>query len=599
MPESAPSDPALALVHEGWDHLKHQRPLAAWASWRRALRIEPEQPAATHALHVLANAGDLPEAARVEYRFLTPTDADRRGRWDARFRGRDLEELAVASEAFASLADDDPADSRARFNQGLCLAWLGRNAEAVAALESAVEALAKAEPDAAVEAWTLAEILRQGGGAESLADDLNHVTLLTWTPGDDPAGFLDDRPDVRPIPNPVDPVTGQPQLSESRIYEWLDRPWPEGEPADPSSSPLPEGEGARSSPETSDLRRVRATVIRLPRSLRLSGTDPVLLETAVAEVGRIVGARVASTRREATPLPLAFLDAAVWAIRMPPGLDEESRGRLNRSAVERYYEDVWILRPRKGLEGISPAEAGRLAASGEAAIGLKLSAVVRLREQLGERPTTALLYQGYPFDRLRRRLGLAPSDPQAIDPLDAASMSGPELDRLDPSTLDDYALADAYESAAALGEDRRTARFARVLTERDPSSLARLDVRALFATLVRQELAEDSAPVALGWIDRAQTVNRSLTGGRDYRAYEIWKAELFVRVGEPENAISVYRHLIHNPPDPALALDAAETLHDAGFDEQARIMARDAMILARTAGDPGLAEMAEAYLSGE
>ena len=639
MPETAPTDPALALVHEGWDHLKHQRPLAAWASWRRALRVEPEQPAAAHALHVLANAGDLPEAARVEYRFLTPLDADRRARWDARFRGRDLEELAVAAEAFGSLADDDPSDSHARFNQGLCLAWLGRNAEAVAALDLAVGALAESEPEAAVGAWTLSEVLRQGGGAEALADDLNHVTLLTWTPGHDPAGFLDGRPDVRPVPNPIDPVTGRPQLTEARLYEWLDRPWPEGEPADLSSSPLPPGEGSgvrgvassaareqgsndghptgdaphpnplpegeggggsfRSPEFAADLRRVRATAIRSPRSLRLSGTDPVLLEEAAAEVARIVGPRVASIRREAAPLPLAFLDAAVWAIRMPPGLDEESRGRLNRSAAERYYEDVWIHRPREGLGGRTPAEAGRLASAGDVVAGAKLSAVVRLREQLGARPTTALLYQGYPFDRLRRRLGLPPTDPEAIDPLDAASMSGPELDKLDPSALDDYALAEAYESAAALGEDRRTARFAGALAARGPSILARLDVRALFATLVRRELAEDSTPVALEWIERAQAVDRALTGGRDRRTYEIWKAEVFVRVGEPDNAVSAYRSLIQDPPDPALALDAAETLRDAGFDDQARIMAQEAIILARRADDPELAGVAEAYLVGE
>ena len=34
------------------------------------------------------------------------------------------------------------------------------------------------------------------------------------------------------------------------------------------------------------------------------------------------------------------------------------------------------------------------------------TAVVRLREQVGSRPSARALYQGYPFDRLRRRLGL-------------------------------------------------------------------------------------------------------------------------------------------------------------------------------------------------
>ena len=58
-------DPALAFVRQGWDHLKLQRPVAAWASWRRALRIDPDHEGATRALDILAAAGDLPLSARA------------------------------------------------------------------------------------------------------------------------------------------------------------------------------------------------------------------------------------------------------------------------------------------------------------------------------------------------------------------------------------------------------------------------------------------------------------------------------------------------------------------------------------------------------
>lgn len=574
MSDAVSTDPILPLIHQGWDHLQRQRPLAAWASWRRALRLEPEHKAATHALQVLANAADLPLAARLEYRFLAPVE-EKRTQWDARFRARDLGDLEIAAEAFSELAEDDPSDAHARFNHALCLAWLGRNAESIEALDRAVRAMAASEPDAAVEAWTLAEVLRQGGGAEDLADDLNHVVTLTWTQGDDPAGFLDGRPEVRAVDNPNDPLTGRPELSEVRLYEWLDR----------------EAVG--------DVRRLRANVVRLPGSLRLSGTDPVLLEEVVAEAERVAAGRIASIWRQATPLPLAFLDAAVWAIRMPTGLDDETRSQLNRSNVERFYEVAWIGRPRRGLEGRSPVEAGRLASEGDAVARVKLEAVVRLREQLGSRPTTAALYQGYPFDRLRRRLGLAPSDPEAVDPLDAASMSGAELDKLDPEALDDYTLGEAYESAAALGVDARTARFASVLAARDPSSMARLDLRALFATLVRRELEEGSTEGAMARLDRAKEVDLALTGGLDGRTFETWKAEVFVRTGNAPGAVRVYQDLIRNPPDPALALDAAETLHDAGFEEEAKMMAREALDLAESADDGPAIEKAKAFLFEE
>ncbi len=230
---------------------------------------------------------------------------------------------------------------------------------------------------------------------------------------------------------------------------------------------------------------------------------------------------------------------------------------------------------------------------------MKLEAVVGLREQLGLRRSTALLYQGYPFDRLRRRLGLEPTDPEAIDLLDAASMSGPELDKLEPSELDDYTLVDAFESAAALGDDRRTARFAEILGGREPSSLARVDLRALFATLIRRDLAEDSTSGALAQIDRAQSVDQVLTGGRDRPMYEVWRAEIFVKVGQAEKAVQVYERLIDESRDAWQAIDAAETLIDAGFDEPGYTMARKALDLGELADQLDVIERAKTLLLGD
>ncbi len=69
MSSNAKSDRSTALVHEGWAHLQSQRPVAAWASWQRALRVDPDSPVAEKALRTLETAGDLPTAARTPYRF--------------------------------------------------------------------------------------------------------------------------------------------------------------------------------------------------------------------------------------------------------------------------------------------------------------------------------------------------------------------------------------------------------------------------------------------------------------------------------------------------------------------------------------------------
>lgn len=428
-PDAGPEDP-LPLIHQGWDHLKRERPLAAWASWQRALRIDPDQPAARQALDLLAYSAELPASARGEYRFRPPTGPDRRSRWDATLQGRDLSDLAEAASAFAGLAADDPADPDAPFNQALCLAWLGRNVEAIEALDRSVGAGAATDFDGAVAAWTLAGILRTGGGAEEAAEV--HGYTLDLSDRADPAELLDDlakRAHLRRLP-PPDDVAGI-----VTVDEWLDRPWPDDE-----TEPL----------TLDEVPRVVAIVIVSPSVLRLSLPDPVL--------GPL---RIFPGWDEGTwhPLPLARLDAAAWTIRLPTWVDETTRHRLTRETIEDYYENRWINRPLRGLGMLTPLQAASRAVPGDLPLLAKLGATIGLREELAERPSASILYQGYPFDRLRHRLGLSPRDPATVDPLEIGFMTAAELGRLNPDSLDDDALADAHRSAVPLGDEELARRF--------------------------------------------------------------------------------------------------------------------------------------------
>ena len=227
----------------------------------------------------------------------------------------------------------------------------------------------------------------------------------------------------------------------------------------------------------------------------------------------------------------------------------------------------------------------------------KLAASISLFEELSVRPAAVELYQGYPFDRLRRRLGLAPRDPEAVDALDASSMSGHDLDRLDPTVLDEHALADAFRSAAALGDDVRTARFADRLVQVKSPALARLDLREVFAPLVRKALADGHPDEALRRIDEAIEIDKATLGGRDRNVFRTWRAELLARVGEPGRAESTYREMVdHASAAASVALDGAETLLDNGHDDQARRLAELARDLALEHGDVATAREAEALL---
>jgi len=556
---------SAALIHEGWNHLQNQRPLAAWGSWQRVLRANPDSTAAQQALSALESASDLPLAARTSYRFREPADSARRASWDEQMRGQSDQDLAATAELFGRLAAADPTDSAAWYNRALCLAWLGRNRPAIDCLDRVLGLDAERAFKEAVDAWALAEVLRQGGGAETLADDLRFACTIAWEPTRT-AWLLDEFPAIERVPTPHEPGNAREDHSEIEVFEWRDRP---------VTGLTPERLAAHRLPA------VLASVYIGRQSLRLSSPRLENLERVEEALFPRLDDGALSIRREASPLPLPFLDADVWIFRVSSNVDPELADQLRRESVEHYFENQWIHRPRQGLDGRSPLAAGHLAQRGDAVARAKLTAVVRLREQLGRRPSAILLYQGYPFDRLRCRLGLELVDSNAVDPHDLGCRAALELDRLDLATLGDTQLLEGFTSAAGLRDDARTARWAAELLGRRPAALACLDLTSVVSPLIRQAMAHHDVKRALSWLKEA----RSMSSGETAATLEVWRAEVFARAGRPDSALNLYEQLI--TPDAAgaaLALDAAETLLDNGQVDQAKVLLVMAGDRARSSG---------------
>jgi tetratricopeptide (TPR) repeat protein len=584
MSSTSPSGSSIELVHEGWDHLRSWRPLAAWGSWQRALRRDPGSTAAGQALATLESAADLPMAARVVYRFRRPADPARCAVWDDRLGSSGdagEQELEAMADAFGRLAAEGPPDPAAWYNRALCLAWLGANREAVGCLDRVAGLEAEPAFDRAVEAWTLAEVLRQGGGAESLSDELRFTCTVAWEPGDT-AWLLEMFPEIQRVPTPHVPGALHDPAPDNAVFEWLDRC---------VTGLVEEDRPARAG----DLPTVLASVYLNPpeRSLRLSSPR---VET-LGRVEEILLPRLEdgrrSIRREASPLSLPFLDADVWTVRIPPGVEPVRADQLLREWIEHYYEDEWVHRARQGLDGLSPLMAAQKARRGDPVLRAKLTAVVRFREQLGSRPSALRLYQGYPFDRLRRRLELELANPASVDSEDLTCAGPDELDRLDSAALDDHRLAEAVASAAGLRDDARTGRLAAELIRRRPRECVSIDLAAAVAPLVRQAMSASDFDAALRWIEQARPMGDAKTAA----TLDVWRAEVLARAGRPDAALRAYRDLIR--PDGAgalLALDGAETLIDNSHLDQARPLLDTARDLARSTGRRWIERRAEELL---
>jgi tetratricopeptide (TPR) repeat protein len=567
MSADSTSDESTALVHEGWSHLQSQRPLAAWGSWQRALRAEPKCAAARQALATLESAADLPQAARIAYRFRQPEDSRRRAVWDERMQGKEPDDLAASADLFGRLAIDEPFDSAAWYNRALCLAWQGENPEAISCLDRVISIDAERAWEKAVGAGTLAGILRQGAGAEELADDLRYACTIAWEPAET-GGLLDEFPEIQRTAAPREPGKAHDPETEVEVFEWLDRPLATLLPAESQITELP---------------RVLASVYidRQRHRLRLSSPRVENLERIEELLSPRYQLGARSVRREVTPLPLPFLDADVWTFRTPPNLDPGLADDLRREAVEQYYENEWIHRRRQSLGDRSPLALASAAFQGDLVAKAKLAAAVSLREQLGERPSARRLYHGYPFDRLRRRLALDSIDSGTVDPADLGCAAPRELDQLDPAVLDTARLIEAVRSSAGLADDKRTARLAAELLGRKPALFTNADLLAAVAPLVRQSLRQQSFDSALDWIERA----KAAADGETRRKLDIWRAEIHARAGRSDSALSIYLGLVtSDAAGAALALDGAETLIDQGHKKEAERLLVQARDLARKTG---------------
>ena len=418
---------STALIHEGWDHLKSQRPLAAWGSWQRCSRADPDS--------VGGQAGPrdprirLGLAAGGPDRVPIPRAGSilaRRAAWDDRMQGWNAGDLEATADLFGRLATETPADSAAWYNRALCLAWLGKNREAIACLDRVVGLEAESAFDQAVDAWTLAEVLRQGGGAE--------------TPGRRPAVRLHDRLEARRHVVAARRVSRDPASSHARSPGRRGRrQFPRSRCSSGSIGPVASSLVVIREPPTLPI--VLASVYHQPDKRfgsRALASRPSSGSRRSSSAGsRMAPARSGARRRRCRS---RFSTPIVWIFRIPPEVDPDLADQLQRESVEQYFENQWIHRPRHGLDDRSPLAAARQARRGDAVARAKLTAVVRLREQLGSRPSARASLPGLSVRPAaaapRTRAGRCRHGRSQ----DLGCAAPDELDRLDPAALDDSRL---------------------------------------------------------------------------------------------------------------------------------------------------------------
>jgi len=243
--------------------------------------------------------------------------------------------------------------------------------------------------------------------------------------------------------------------------------------------------------------------------------------------------------------PANFADVLSDLVIFPLGSSsKEETARIVREHVQRYFEETWIHRPLRSLANVPPVDA-----AGHPVLRKKLRGVIAFLEDCAKSGG-----EPYDFERLRHKLGLAaPAEPQAAAPaattaLDISTMSAAELAALQPQTLSNDQVDEAYRAAQKLDAHELAVRFARNLVSRPPQP-QRPDCFPWYTYLVQRALAAGDTDAALQYVDEGEKADCENNEGRRRNDYELRRGQVLAKRGEAGPAHEVFERLVARAPD--------------------------------------------------
>jgi tetratricopeptide (TPR) repeat protein len=546
---------AHSILADSWTavvdcEMQLNRPVAARAALRLAIRHDPQNQQLRQGFDQLFGEQTLlPQSARREYTFLGPpadAPAERRAAWESALSGAATGKLSDALSAFERLTGADENDAPAWYNLGLTRAWGGDNARAVEALDRYVAL--EADEQKAGDAWALAEVLRCGRGMEGQTDYHQHSTLFQLR---DPQRLLRQLGTWEQERRLINPRIDQQQgVLTGILVQRVTGLTPE--------------HAAQQSP------RLAANLILAGDLLRLWHVAREPLDGIAQELSAAVGPALSEPHaHESAPgFPYILSEALVFPVGAPDQATAEAR---MREGAERYFEDVWIHRPRVALQGVPPVDA-----AGHGTLRKKVRGVLQFLQECA-----ALVGLPYDFDRLRRRLGVLEGAPGTGAAQDIGALGAADLAGLATESLDHEQLEQAYQSALQLDARELAGRFARALVERPPVA-ERPDRYTWFNYLVNQAQGEGNLDAALDYLNQGEKADCEHNEGRRRNDYELRRAQLHARRGEMDQAHEVFERLIQRVPgELRYRATAAEAMLTARQGQRALVFAEGGLASAR------------------
>lgn len=530
------------LLKLGTCHNFQGRPLAAWAMWRQALRINPAfKPAAESIEEFIHQNRLLPNQARHGLSLksadeFTMFDEEVGERWEKATQDGDQLHIDDLVMGFADLTAKAPTNASAWYNLGLACAWGGLNARAIEAFTKYVEL--EKDPDAAADAWDLAEVLRLGAGAEDLSDTRLYAAQYEIT---DPQSFSDRLQQSKYV---VVVSAGEGE----RSLHWMDK---EVSPPD-SNIPIlggPPKQLAQFNMYGPVLELVSVTAENLAharRTFEQTIGDSVRFDSVVERPGNP-----------------STLDSEPFLVFDPQKISPEEKNARILESIRSYFEETWIHRPLRSLDGLSPIDAAQ-----SSTLRKRLEGVIRFRER-----NFARYEAPYNFDRLRNKLGMKISgaglseekdSTKPSENVDLRAYSASQLAALDAKSLNDADLVIAYKTALSLDAPQTTSNFAAEIVKR-PTIADHIDVNSIFRRAINERFSAKKYDEIESLIAEARGYDERHYQSKEAAQYDLLAAKLALQQGRKDEAIDAIKQIPTKYPNRLdVAATAVEQLLSAG-----------------------------------
>jgi tetratricopeptide (TPR) repeat protein len=534
--------------------MKLNRPIAAHAAAELALKHSPSDENLRKSVANVFGAENpnLPKTAWQRYEFKPLSDSaasEHKAAWKQALASAGSGKLAEGEAAFAQLVAQDANNAAAWYNLGLVRAWLGKNADALEALDRYVAL--EANEEQAAQAWALGEVLRLGQGMEDQADLVEYSHVVGLRNAESLMAAL-NRLQQEKLLTGVQVQEEQGMLSGMIL-----------DPPPPALTPELE---AKQSPH------LGAYLLVVQGLLRVWNTHKDALDRAFANLQKHAGGSLdqAGSMRG----PARFHDVFSEALVFPRNAtSKEEVARRVTEGVQQFFEEAWLHRPLKSLGGSAPIDA-----AGHGQLRKKVRGVVGF---IADCAASAKL--GYDFDGLRRKLGLLetlPAPSAAAGP-DIGAMGAAELSALTPESLDDAHLEDAFRAALKLDARDLAAQFARAAVGR-PAPSERPDRYPLFNHLIQLALGRADTAAAMDEVNAGEADDCKYNEGRRRNDYELRRGQLHAKRGEHDQAQDVFDRLIQRVPNELkYRASAAEAMLSARQGKRALRYAEEGLAEAR------------------